>query len=194
MRAAFLTRRRLRDHSLSPSPGRLSSAGARAPSAPDRRLDRTLQRWPESPRLCGPYYTKKQKTKQNTLRSLQYLPSQTQTLILHLNNCKLVAAAEVCSPFQILTELIKVQLPPGLTQTVGNVVHSRLLQSQLHQSFVTTLRERLVNSARCTVNVMSSADNRKSSKEVYRIAILYIWLFLKYSYGMLLKKMFEINN
>lgn len=138
----FLTSCCSHDHSLSPSPGRLSSADARAPSAPDRRPDHTSQRWPESQHLCGPYCTKEK-------------PGQTQTLIRHLNNCKL-AAAEVCSPFQILTQLIKVQLPPGLTQTVGDVIHSRLLQSQLHQSFVTTLSERLVNSARCMVKVMSS--------------------------------------
>lgn len=49
---------------------------------------------------------------------------------------------EVRSPFQVLTELIKVELPTGLTQTVGDVVHGRLLQPELHQRFVAALRRR----------------------------------------------------
>lgn len=74
-------------------------------------------------------------------------------------------AAEVCSPFQILTELIKVQLPPGLTQTVGDVVHSRLLQSQLHQSFVTTLRETEVSELS---QMHSQGDEQRRQQKVFK--------------------------
>lgn len=49
---------------------------------------------------------------------------------------------KVRSPFKVLTKLVKVQFASCLTQTVRDVVYRRLLQPQLHQSFVTALEER----------------------------------------------------
>lgn len=49
---------------------------------------------------------------------------------------------EFSLPFQILTKLFKIQFAAGLPQTVSDVIYSRLLQPQLHQSFVTSLREK----------------------------------------------------
>lgn len=68
--------------------------------------------------------------------------SQTQNVKEHHNSGQFQHHVTFCSPFKILAELIEVQFAPGLTQTVRYVVYCRLLQSQLHQSFVTTLRER----------------------------------------------------
>lgn len=118
-----------RGHSLAPSPGRPSSAGARAPSAPGRRPDRTWRRWPGSRRPCGLFCAVGARRKTRC--------GQKQTLAVNLQR-----PHEVCSPFQVLTELIEVQLPAGLTQTLGDVIHGRLLQPELHQSLVAALKSR----------------------------------------------------
>ena len=43
------------------------------------------------------------------------------------------------SPFQILPELIEVDLSSSLTQAIRDVVHSCLLQPETHQGLVATL-------------------------------------------------------
>lgn len=68
--------------------------------------------------------------------------AQTQNLKEHHDGGQFQHRVTFCSPFQVLAEFVKVQFASGLTQTVWYVVYRRLLQSQLHQSLVTTLRER----------------------------------------------------